>query len=132
MYCRDCGALNSNRASNCVSCGEVLRSGQWNFTQQPHVPNYLAPAILATLFCCLPFGIVAVVYAAQSGGRLAAGDYAGAIRASKTAQRWCWVSVGFAFIVALILLSFFFSETIASVWNEYFSQHFTLRSFISS
>src|SRR5438093_12052328 len=29
------------------------------------VPNYLIQAILVTLCCCLPFGIPAIVYAAQ-------------------------------------------------------------------
>lgn len=37
------------------------------------MPTYLAPAILTTIFCCLPFGIVSIVYAAQVNGKLAAG-----------------------------------------------------------
>src|SRR5207237_6484686 len=32
---------------------------------QADVPSYLVQSILATLFCCMPFGIVAIVYAAQ-------------------------------------------------------------------
>jgi len=39
-------------------------------------------AILCTLFCCLPFGIVAIVFAAQVDGKLAAGDYNGAVYSS--------------------------------------------------
>ena len=35
------------------------------------VPNYLVQAILTTIFCCLPFGIVAIVFAAQVNGKLA-------------------------------------------------------------
>ncbi|MDQ3389279.1 MAG: CD225/dispanin family protein, partial [Gemmatimonadota bacterium] len=30
-----------------------------------NVPNYLIPSILATLCCCLPAGIVSIIYAAQ-------------------------------------------------------------------
>ena len=37
------------------------------------VPNYLVFAILATVFCCLPTGIPAIVYAAQVNGKLQAG-----------------------------------------------------------
>ena len=36
------------------------------------VPNYLVWAILATIFCCIPFGIVAIVYSSQVSGHLAA------------------------------------------------------------
>lgn len=58
------------------------------------VPNYLVQAILVTIFCCLPFGIVAIVFAAQVNGKLAAGDYAGAAETSRKAKLWCWVSFG--------------------------------------
>ena len=47
-------------------------------TATPQVPNNLVWAILSTLFCCLPAGIVSIVYAAQVNGKLAAGDIAGA------------------------------------------------------
>ena len=60
----------------------------------PAVSSHLVFAILATLFCCLPFGIVAIVYAAQVNGRLQAGDYNGAVDMSKKAAMWCWVSFG--------------------------------------
>jgi len=70
------------------------------------VPNYLAQAILCTLFCCLPFGIVAIVFAAQVDGKVAAGDYAGAASCSASAQTWCWVSfwLGLIPIVLWLLL----------------------------
>lgn len=63
------------------------------FNQRPHVPNHLVWAILSTLCCCLPGGIVAIVYAAQVDGKLAAGDIAGAQASSRSAATWCWVSV---------------------------------------
>jgi len=57
------------------------------------VPNYLVPAILVTILCCLPTGIAAIVYAAQVNGKLAGGDVAGATQSSKNAKMWCWISV---------------------------------------
>ena len=68
------------------------------------VPNYLVQAILVTIFCCLPAGIVAIVFAAQVNGKLQAGDYQGAVAASKTAKTWTWVSFGLGAGVALIYL----------------------------
>jgi hypothetical protein len=46
-----------------------------------YVPNNLVWAILSTLFCCLPLGVVSIVYASQVDGKRAAGDVAGAGRA---------------------------------------------------
>ncbi|HJT25078.1 MAG TPA: CD225/dispanin family protein [bacterium] len=66
------------------------------------VPNYLVQAILCTIFCCLPFGIVAIVYAAQVNGKVEAGDMAGAQAASKTAKTWCWVAFGVGLAVILL------------------------------
>ena len=58
------------------------------------MPSYLVYSILVTFFCCLPFGIVAIVYAAQVSGKLAGGDLAGAVQSSNSARTWCWVSFG--------------------------------------
>ena len=71
-----------------------------------NVPNYLVQSILTTIFCCLPFGIVAIIFAAQVNGKLAGGDYAGAVNASKQAKMWCWIGfgIGLAGIVAYFAL----------------------------
>ena len=60
------------------------------------VQNYLVFAILTTIFCCLPAGIVAIVYAAQVNGKLQMGDLAGAQQASKNAKMWSLISLGVA------------------------------------
>ena len=59
-----------------------------------NVPNYLVQSILVTLFCCLPLGIVAIVFAAQVNSKLALGDFYGAQEASSKAKMWCWWSFG--------------------------------------
>lgn len=68
------------------------------------VPTYLVPAILCTVFCCLPFGIVAIVYAAQVRSKLTAGDVEGALASSRNAKIWCWVSFGTSFVIGFIYL----------------------------
>ena len=70
------------------------------------VPNYLVWAILATLFCCLPFGIVAIVYAAKVDGMLAGGDYHGAVEASNKAKMWSWVSFGIPVVFGVLYFLF--------------------------
>ena len=71
------------------------------------VPNHLVPAVLCTIFCCLPFGIPAIIYAAQVNGKLATGDLAGAQASSSKAKMWCWLSFGFGLFVSLVYLVFF-------------------------
>jgi hypothetical protein len=66
------------------------------------VPNHLVGAILSTLCCCMPFGIVAIVYAAKVNGLLAGGDLAGAKEASKNANTWMWVSFGIGLVANLV------------------------------
>jgi hypothetical protein len=55
-------------------------------------------AILTTLFCCLPFGIVSIVFAAQVDSKYNGGDFAGSLKASENAKKWAifsaLVSVG--------------------------------------
>lgn len=58
------------------------------------IPNYLWQSIVVTIFCCWPFGIPAIVFAAKVDGLKTRGDIAGAQAASKSAKTWCGVSVG--------------------------------------
>ena len=57
------------------------------------VPNYLVPAIIS-LFCCLPLGIVGVIFAAQVNSKVAAGDTAGALDSSKKAKLFSFIAIG--------------------------------------
>jgi predicted nucleic acid-binding Zn ribbon protein len=101
MYCRKCGAANPDDAVRCAGCGEVLQKAPQPDPQSPQVPNYLVYAILATIFCCVPFGIVAIVYAAQVNALLQAGNYAAAREASNKARTWCWVAFGVGLLIAI-------------------------------
>ncbi len=59
----------------------------------PNIENHLALAILTTLFCCLPFGIVSIVYAVQVNSALAARNYELAKINSEKAKYWGMVSL---------------------------------------
>jgi hypothetical protein len=114
MYCQKCGTSNDDNFYKCKRCGTILHRDEG--LPRPHtlsreIPTHLPQAILATIFCCLPFGIPAIVFASQVNGRVAAGDIPGAIDASKKAQMWCWVSFGLSigawllYLLAIIVLS---------------------------
>jgi hypothetical protein len=57
------------------------------------VPNYLWQSIVVTVLCCLPFGVVSIVYAAKVDSLLAQGDIVGATAASKSAKTWAIAAV---------------------------------------
>lgn len=71
-------------------------------TSQTPPPNYLVWAILTTILCCPPFGIVSIVFAAQVNSKWSSGDYEGARSASKNAKIWAWVAFGVGLAVSII------------------------------
>lgn len=89
MYCHQCGATLPEAASRCPSCGWRLPA-----LRRPSFTSFLVPAILATLFCCAPFGVAAVVYAARVDPLLAGGDPATAEESARKARLWTWVAFG--------------------------------------
>lgn len=87
-----------------------------NHTPQNNQPNryppknHLVEAILVTLFCCLPFGIVGIINAARVENAFYSGDEMEAERLSRQALKWTkiglfvgigWYALYFLFIVVL-------------------------------
>ena len=78
--------------------------------QPPMKPdNNLVWAILSTILCCLPLGIVAIVYASKVDGLYNQGDYAGAQEAADNAKKYAvmgaicgLVFIGIAFILFVL------------------------------
>ena len=69
--------------------------------------NYLVWAILCTIFCCLPLGIVSIVKSSQVNSKWQLGDYDGARAASADAKKFAtWGAI--AGIVVLVLYILFF------------------------
>ena len=55
-------------------------------------PTCLVWAVVSTVCCCLPAGIVAIIFSSQVSSKYYAGDLEGATRASERAQIWIIVS----------------------------------------
>ena len=71
----------------------------------PAVPNYLVHSILVTLCCCMPFGIVAIVFAAKVDGLVQSGQHAAAVQASKKAKMWCWIGFGVGIPATILVVA---------------------------
>ena len=75
--------------------------------QRPPKPdNYLVWAILSTLLCCLPLGVVSIVYAAKVDGLYNSGDYDGAQDASNKAKNFAtWGAIASAICLVIYFLA---------------------------
>ncbi len=122
MLCRKCGAKNGDKEYFCVQCGAALEEdgpaepppgaepprGFSDHSSYPEeISTNLLPAILVTIFCCLPFGVVAIAFAAIASNHLASHNREAAIQASESARTWCWRAFwcGLIIIIALLIFS---------------------------
>jgi len=93
MFCKNCGNNIPDGSAQCPYCGQVLMSPAQPAPPPVEIKSHLAAAILVTLFCCLPFGIVAIVYASRVSDLAASGRYDEAMSASEKANTWVIVSI---------------------------------------
>ena len=67
----------------------------------------MVKAILSTLFCCLPLGIVSIVYASKVNGLWISGNHAAAMDAANSSKSWStWAIIsGLVIFVVYIILA---------------------------
>ncbi len=80
---------------------------------RPHVPNYLWQSIVVTMCCCMPFGIVAIIYAAKVDGLVAMGNFVGAEAASKSAKLWFYLALGIGLLIGVPYIVLVFIGAVA-------------------
>jgi len=123
IYCPECGKQISDKAVRCPNCGRDMTQGgevqqvqqqthqpmnqygqqpmnQYGQQQMPPCPKtYLVESILVTIFCCVVFGVLAIVKAAKVSSAYSAGNYDEALEASEAAKKW----VTWGFICGIIV-----------------------------
>lgn len=112
MICEKCEKEIPDDSTFCPLCGSQVKQPD---IVEKKVPNYLVQAILVTVFCCLPTGVAAIVFAAQVNGKLQSGDYQGALKASGNVKTWCWISFG----VGIVITAIFFIIGLFSGLQQY-------------
>jgi len=63
------------------------------------IEDHLVKSIIATVCCCVPFGVVGIVYATQVGTLLRKGDRAAAEEASRKAGLWSTLAIGIGVVL---------------------------------
>ena len=116
-FCSKCGQQVKENTSFCPSCGSAIKRTSeanqniQNYSQQNSnnsLPpnNYLVWSILVTILCCLPFGIVAIVYSSKVNGYWMAGYQREALEAANNAKIWTIVSAAVGGAIILAYLSY--------------------------
>ncbi|XP_002737561.1 proline-rich transmembrane protein 1-like [Saccoglossus kowalevskii] len=74
---------------------------------QSRPADYMGLAIFATICCCWPIGIFAIIKASQVGSSFNGGDYAGAKEASDSARKLSYISIGCgiaSFVISILFV----------------------------
>jgi hypothetical protein len=129
MFCPQCGKQNEETAVHCTQCGSLINMAAavpqpppqqfvppQQFGQPPmyqagqmppvplQIPNYMVQAILITLFCCLPLGIVGIFKANAINKKIASGDIAGALADSNANKTMLWIGFGVGLVINALLI----------------------------
>ena len=89
-------AILTSSADCIVSSADINFKIMETYNQSPMPPkpnNYMALAILTTIFCCLPFGIVGIVKASKVNSLYMMKQYDLAVQASADAKKWGMISL---------------------------------------
>ncbi|MBN1572602.1 MAG: CD225/dispanin family protein [Deltaproteobacteria bacterium] len=123
MKCPYCGRVGKPERTICEYCGAPLDYIEEVEEQVEDIPDnipeytqdrligkvpcnidvYLVFAIFITVFCCMPFGIVAIIFAARAKMFLNRGDYVKAMEEAKTAKAFCWIG----FIIGTVIIGIY-------------------------
>ncbi len=97
--------------------GEPAFSGRGDYPPVPPMPpqeppvddipplkpsNWLWQSIVATIFCCIPFGIAGIVYAARVDSLYFNGRYEEAERTAGKAKMWTLIAVGAGLLYLIV------------------------------
>jgi len=121
--CSNCGAELRPAANFCSICGaaqaeaaqpetfdpagavaDVVRPRADSAAPPPqNIENHLIKSIIATVCCCVPLGIVGIVYATKVDAFLKLGNRAAAADAGKKASLWSNLAIGIGLVVQLLV-----------------------------
>lgn len=88
MFCPSCGRELPANATACPWCARQQRPV---FVGNSSDNGPLIRAILVTVFCCLPCGVVGIVYACKADSCAKVGDWAGMAQMRQRAKTWTLV-----------------------------------------
>ena len=130
MFCKNCGTELSDGARFCPNCGCDQSSGsafrpyggqaRRDMYGQSKPSTYLVLSILVTIFCCVPFGIIGIVYASKVDSCWNNGLEDEARENSRKARNWALWGMGLVVLFYVIYLLLIALGVVAAFWTEDF------------
>jgi len=96
VFCQKCGQKAKKYKTECSDCGTKL--------SVPNIPTYTSASVASMIFFFLPTGLIALLYSLKVNKKIIEGDLDSAIKYSKKALLFCWIS--FLFVVFYLVFHF--------------------------
>ncbi|HIZ85340.1 MAG TPA: CD225/dispanin family protein [Candidatus Coprenecus stercoravium] len=106
MYCKNCGTQLPDGTKFCTNCGQSLSEDRpgMSYPRAEMPPTYLVLSILVTILCCLPFGIIGIVYASKVDSYWSAGRVDEAYAYSRKARKWSLAGILLSVVLLIVYL----------------------------
>jgi len=114
-FCSACGVKTKADQIMCIECGASPNAAHFPGTSQT-VDNQMVKAVLVSVLCCLPFGIIAIIKSSEVNGKLAAGDVVGAQMSASSSSNWSNMGMMFGLIFGLLYFIFIIMAEILLYW----------------
>lgn len=104
-FCSQCGAECPADAQFCTQCGVAIGSTATTYQYESakiQVNTYLVHNILVALFCCLPLGVIGLIFSILAYSACGKGDIDGAQSNASIAKIFFWISVIFGVLAGVI------------------------------
>lgn len=130
MYCKKCGTELPDGSKFCTICGcnqeTDSPSSRQSYVKRPD--NYLWLSILVTILCCMPFGIIGIIYSSKVDSNWDSGNTDEAIKYSSKAKSWSLWGIGLMitawilyFVICVLILGL---GTGLFSWSELYGESF--------
>lgn len=97
-----------------------MQESTMNQNIQTRPDNHLVWAILSTVLCCLPLGIISIIKATKVNELWAQGDYEGAKKASDDAKKFAiWSAIASVIIMIPIIIFYIIAIAATAGSNAY-------------
>lgn len=80
--------------------------------------NYLWLAILVTVLCCVPFGIVSIIFSSKVSSCWSSGDADGAVMYSRKAKNWALWGIGLSLALGILYIALIVILVMAGVMDS--------------